>query len=103
MDVTMIGLQNAGKSSLLRVLAVRQYFPISTDKASYYIALYCAVLTEREPGWGIHRRVCIRERLGMPACRFTILSTNTTVSSIPTIGFNTARVQKGHVTLKWSA
>jgi hypothetical protein len=23
-------------------------------------------------------------------------------SSIPTIGFNTKRVQKGHVTLKWS-
>ncbi|EDN10105.1 conserved hypothetical protein [Histoplasma mississippiense (nom. inval.)] len=48
MDVTMIGLQNAGKSSLLRVLAGGEF----------------------------------------------------TVDSIPTIGFNTARVQKGHVTLK---
>ncbi|KAJ5369857.1 ADP-ribosylation factor-like protein 8B [Penicillium cataractarum] len=49
MDVTMIGLQNAGKSSLLRVLAGGEF----------------------------------------------------TVDSIPTIGFNTKRVQKGHVTLKW--
>lgn len=32
MDVTMVGLQNAGKSSLLRVLAVRQSF--SSDKTS---------------------------------------------------------------------
>ncbi|PIG81731.1 ADP-ribosylation factor-like protein 8B [Aspergillus arachidicola] len=48
MDVTMIGLQNAGKSSLLRVLAGGEF----------------------------------------------------TVDSIPTIGFNTKRVQKGHVTLK---
>jgi ADP-ribosylation factor-like protein 8 len=29
MDITMIGLQNAGKTSLLRVLAVRHY-PIET-------------------------------------------------------------------------
>ncbi|KAJ5585510.1 ADP-ribosylation factor-like protein 8B [Penicillium hispanicum] len=49
MDVTMIGLQNAGKSSLLRVLAGGEF----------------------------------------------------TIDSIPTIGFNTKRVQKGHVTLKW--
>ncbi|KAL1960071.1 hypothetical protein VTO42DRAFT_243 [Malbranchea cinnamomea] len=48
MDVTMVGLQNAGKSSLLRVLAGGEF----------------------------------------------------TVDSIPTIGFNTKRVQKGHVTLK---
>ncbi|KAL1977245.1 hypothetical protein VTN31DRAFT_104 [Thermomyces dupontii] len=48
MDVTIIGLQNAGKSSLLRVLAGGEF----------------------------------------------------TVDSIPTIGFNTKKVQKGHVTLK---
>ncbi|EAS35770.3 small GTP-binding protein [Coccidioides immitis RS] len=48
MDVTMVGLQNAGKSSLLRVLAGGEF----------------------------------------------------TIDSIPTIGFNTKRVQKGHVTLK---
>jgi len=48
MDVTMIGLQNAGKTSLLRVLAGGEF----------------------------------------------------TVDSIPTVGFNMKRVQKGHVTLK---
>ncbi|KAK2753516.1 hypothetical protein FQN54_007906 [Arachnomyces sp. PD_36] len=47
MDVTMIGLQNAGKSSLLRVLAGGEF----------------------------------------------------TVDTIPTIGFNTKKVQKGHVSL----
>ncbi|OQD87698.1 hypothetical protein PENANT_c005G10944 [Penicillium antarcticum] len=52
MDVTMIGLQNAGKSSLLRVLAGGEFTVDLLD------------------------------------------------SSIPTIGFNTKRVQKGHVTLK---
>ncbi|CRG90731.1 ADP-ribosylation factor-like protein 8A [Talaromyces islandicus] len=51
MDVTMIGLQNAGKSSLLRVLAGGEF----------------------------------------------------TIDSIPTIGFNTKKVQKGHVTLKCHA
>ncbi|KAL6707792.1 ADP-ribosylation factor-like protein 8B-A [Coniothyrium glycines] len=48
MDITMIGLQNAGKTSLLRVLAGGEF----------------------------------------------------TVDSIPTVGFNMKRVQKGHVTLK---
>ncbi|RPA95887.1 P-loop containing nucleoside triphosphate hydrolase protein [Choiromyces venosus 120613-1] len=48
MDVTMIGLQNAGKTSLLRVLAGGEF----------------------------------------------------TYDSIPTVGFNMKRVQKGHVTLK---
>ncbi|KAK5131578.1 hypothetical protein LTR08_000833 [Meristemomyces frigidus] len=49
MDITMIGLQNAGKTSLLRVLAGGEF----------------------------------------------------TIDSIPTVGFNMKRVQKGHVTLKW--
>ena len=31
MDVTMIGLQNAGKTSLLRVLAVRNYSLVHTE------------------------------------------------------------------------
>ncbi|PSS17075.1 hypothetical protein M430DRAFT_51398 [Amorphotheca resinae ATCC 22711] len=48
MDITMIGLQNAGKTSLLRVLAGGEF----------------------------------------------------TLDSIPTVGFNMKRVQKGHVTLK---
>ncbi|KAI9376237.1 P-loop containing nucleoside triphosphate hydrolase protein [Aspergillus egyptiacus] len=61
MDVTMIGLQNAGKSSLLRVLAVCSVRP------DFFLGLIINV--DCEP-------------------------------SIPTIGFNTKRVQKGHVTLK---
>ncbi|KAK2772979.1 hypothetical protein FQN53_004316 [Emmonsiellopsis sp. PD_33] len=48
MDVTMVGLQNAGKSSLLRVLAGGEF----------------------------------------------------TLESIPTLGFNMASVQRGHVTMK---
>lgn len=48
LDVTMIGLQNAGKTSLLRVLAGGEF----------------------------------------------------TIDSIPTVGFNMKKVQKGHVTLK---
>ncbi|CAF9907222.1 MAG: hypothetical protein HETSPECPRED_007074 [Heterodermia speciosa] len=48
MDITMIGLQNAGKTSLLRVLAGGEF----------------------------------------------------TIDSIPTVGFNMKRVQRGHVTLK---
>ncbi|VUC21280.1 unnamed protein product [Clonostachys rosea] len=48
MEVTMVGLQNAGKTSLLRVLAGGEF----------------------------------------------------TVDSIPTVGFNMKRVQRGHVTLK---
>ncbi|KAF2720105.1 ras small GTPase [Polychaeton citri CBS 116435] len=48
MDISMIGLQNAGKTSLLRVLAGGEF----------------------------------------------------TIDSIPTVGFNMKRVQKGHVTLK---
>ncbi|KAK0734010.1 P-loop containing nucleoside triphosphate hydrolase protein [Lasiosphaeria miniovina] len=48
MDVTMIGLQNAGKTSLLRVLSGAEF----------------------------------------------------TIDSIPTVGFNMKRVQRGHVTLK---
>ncbi|KAI0009771.1 P-loop containing nucleoside triphosphate hydrolase protein [Xylariaceae sp. FL0662B] len=48
MDVTMIGLQNAGKTSLLRVLSGGEF----------------------------------------------------TIDSIPTVGFNMKRVQRGHVTLK---
>ncbi|KAH9909000.1 P-loop containing nucleoside triphosphate hydrolase protein [Xylariomycetidae sp. FL2044] len=48
MDVTMIGLQNAGKTSLLRVLSGSEF----------------------------------------------------TIDSIPTVGFNMKRLQRGHVTLK---
>jgi ABC-type phosphate/phosphonate transport system ATPase subunit len=43
MDVTMIGLQNAGKSSLLRVLAVS----LPCSGISYLEA-------DRVVGWGVH-------------------------------------------------
>jgi GTPase involved in cell partitioning and DNA repair len=42
MDVTMIGLQNAGKSSLLRVLAVS------------LILLLNGTLLTANIGWGVH-------------------------------------------------
>lgn len=40
MDVTMIGLQNAGKSSLLRVLAVRLSLSLSLPMFFCSIELY---------------------------------------------------------------
>lgn len=87
MDVTMIGLQNAGKSSLLRVLAVGGALFLSVE--SILADFRCA-------GRGVHDRV---SGLGLGGLRATLV--NLIDSSIPTIGFNTKRVQKGHVTLKW--
>ncbi|MCJ1281760.1 hypothetical protein MMC26_001083 [Xylographa opegraphella] len=58
MDVTMIGLQNAGKTSLLRVLAGGEF-------TTEYVKLGRVIAV-----------------------------------SIPTVGFNMKKVQKGHVTLK---
>ncbi len=46
MDITMIGLQNAGKTSLLRVLAV-----------SALAITVSAIADLSFPGWRIHHRV----------------------------------------------
>ncbi|KAE8443044.1 hypothetical protein EG329_002438 [Mollisiaceae sp. DMI_Dod_QoI] len=69
MDITMIGLQNAGKTSLLRVLAVSYPRP----PPRYRAGTDCA---DADQGGEF------------------------TLDSIPTVGFNMKRVQKGHVTLK---
>lgn len=112
MDITMIGLQNAGKTSLLRVLAVSilDFQPL---------ALY--MLTSlRSVGWRVHARVCslpfavfgsFRRSMDQIHLRWPSLCPHYhliecladhpfSLSSIPTVGFNMKRVQKGHVTLK---
>lgn len=80
MDITMIGLQNAGKTSLLRVLAVSKQLR----------ALSCADIDYREESLLLSMLAIVV---------FRRLSNN--ISSIPTVGFNMKKVQKGHVTLKW--
>ena len=50
------------------------------------------------PGSRVYCRVSHRQHITV-GCQLRTLSR---LSSIPTIGFNTKRVQKGHVTLKWS-
>ena len=86
MDVTIIGLQNAGKTSLLRVLSVGQTSQCSTagrtnpKQGAEFTIEYIAIFVY----------LCS-------------LSTNIAISSIPTVGFNMKRVQKGHVSLKWWA
>ena len=93
MDVTMIGLQNAGKTSLLRVLAV------STTTQNHL----AVALTACFSGGRVHHRVggCISSWLHVRAQSHLRLTLMFNGSSIPTVGFNMKRVQKGHVTLKW--
>ncbi|EEQ35790.1 ADP-ribosylation factor [Microsporum canis CBS 113480] len=67
----MVGLQNAGKSSLLRVLAGGEFTVEYVLGGEYRVFFYLGLTRNLEKN-----------------------------SSIPTIGFNTKRVQKGHVTLK---
>ena len=98
MDVTMIGLQNAGKSSLLRVLAVRS----SNHQAAPELADRC----NREASSLSSKSLSPWRRIGKQTVNLTTFITDRLFffaphSSIPTIGFNTKRVQKGHVTLKW--
>jgi len=106
MDITMIGLQNAGKTSLLRVLAVR--FP-------NVLQLLCHANTDSA---SIHRAESSPSSTFLPPAKYTLalvrglpwhtpptIATekdlaDTLPSSIPTVGFNMKRVQKGHVTLK---
>lgn len=85
----MIGLQNAGKTSLLRVLAV-----------SCLILLIHLAANVHWSGRGVHHRV--RLALSLAACaKLPLLTQCLVCSSIPTVGFNMKRVQRGHVTLKW--
>ena len=51
MDITMIGLQNAGKTSLLRVLAVS--VPIDEWDVPGDLSL-----NRGRSGWRVHYRVC---------------------------------------------
>lgn len=113
MDITMIGLQNAGKTSLLRVLAVsvfqigkwQRYITTSlpeypTDEmlsreeslllSASILALGCASCSK--PKALLYAPMSFIVMVGPSANGH---------SSIPTVGFNMKRVQKGHVTLKW--
>jgi hypothetical protein len=54
------------------------------------------------PGWGVYYRVGNNSPTGdMPRMSKRITDRDGVDSSIPTVGFNMKRVQKGHVTLKW--
>lgn len=92
MDITMIGLQNAGKTSLLRVLAVgytcRRYLDLNfmltgCGRVESSPSSEIPMLPDYCPRW-------VNVVLTLGPC-----------SSIPTVGFNMKRVQRGHVTLKW--
>jgi GTPase SAR1 family protein len=96
MDVTMIGLQNAGKTSLLRVLAVSLRLRYRFCSCFELIALCRAAnlrssMCDQDAGSS-------RDPKQEP-CERCIADHS--YSSIPTVGFNMKRVTKGHVTLKW--
>lgn len=57
MDVTMIGLQNAGKSSLLRVLAVRLFFFFSLSLFDFHPVDLLNSTHIKTIGRRIHHRV----------------------------------------------
>lgn len=100
MDVTMIGLQNAGKTSLLRVLSVSQRLSSIEVKRDIDIILV------RSPGRRVRDRVSLSNHrvLMKPVIRthpkICFPADPPFFSSIPTVGFNMKRVQRGHVTLK---
>ena len=98
MDITMIGLQNAGKTSLLRVLAVSLQLRHHCCRWSRLIELYRAANSRSsmcDDDAGSSRD--LRSETG--SMRGSIA--DHLCSSIPTVGFNMKRVTKGHVTLKW--
>lgn len=85
MDVTIVGLSSAGKTSLVRVLAVCHL--------DYAVTRFHANILK---GWRIHDKVS----RGLCCSQVTVTLTATS-SSIPTVGFNMKKVIKGHVTLRW--
>jgi ADP-ribosylation factor-like protein 8 len=107
MDITMIGLQNAGKTSLLRVLAVR--YPLPTS-GPYRTSTDCSAMNRavNSPSSRSHHRAINLFGIVAGSCetphhtaRWRMLADHPApYSSIPTVGFNMKRVQKGHVTLK---
>jgi hypothetical protein len=117
MDITMIGLQNAGKTSLLRVLAVSP-FPfwmvrmlgryaatrprsLTAPRVENLLSSTSTVPQMRELATALFRQ-CLpllpRTTVGIVMVVHALILG---YSSIPTVGFNMKRVQKGHVTLKW--
>lgn len=114
MDVTMIGLQNAGKTSLLRVLSVRPRSPAALTLMEANVAFFDRAENLRSskrqasPNLippmamvSIPSLTIIAHRIAHCAtpslkCHKLMFS----YSSIPTVGFNMKRVQRGHVTLR---
>lgn len=86
MDVTFVGLQNAGKTSLVRVLAV------SPDPCLVTLFFHNNLMFMT--GRRVYNRV-------NAIYRFMQVPRLTMYSSLPTVGFNMKKVTKGHVTLKW--
>lgn len=96
MDVTMIGLQNAGKTSLLRVLAVRS-LPVLMPLARGN-KFELTVPRRREENSQSSKSNALHVRYLLLA--ISVSANSGLRSSIPTVGFNMKRVQRGHVTLK---
>ncbi|KAK7755290.1 hypothetical protein SLS62_002795 [Diatrype stigma] len=119
MDVTMIGLQNAGKTSLLRVLSVRPRSPAALTLMEANVAFFGRAENSRSSKRQAFPNIipsmvmvsmssliivdyhCASHRIAhcaTPSLRCHKLTFS--YSSIPTVGFNMKRVQRGHVTLR---
>ena len=93
MDVTIIGLQNAGKTSLVRVLAVCSISTCTGPCLPEHQSRVGKVLT-----WYLGRRVHHRVRCSVHVIVGVFADQ---CSSIPTVAFNKKEVKKGHVSIKW--
>jgi ADP-ribosylation factor-like protein 8 len=89
MEVTMVGLQNAGKTSLLRVLAVCSPPSVAFRGCSLTSSREESLRSSEFPLRSSSAADIRKEYANAQLC-----------SSIPTVGFNMKRVQRGHVTLK---
>jgi ADP-ribosylation factor-like protein 8 len=110
MDITMIGLQNAGKTSLLRVLAVSL---MSNPSITSFPHTDCLHRAENSPSsmsslpvfcklYPTQTKLITANIPHTPSAEKQKPADHdfSYYSSIPTVGFNMKRVQKGHVTLK---